>query len=261
MTLNLMATSRNAVYLSGDFRLTREDTGAFTDNLDTQKLIPVIRLGWGALIAVTGIASFPPHIRDTVSWVLAKVNTIPMDGSFGSLPNALLEANAWLRKIPREVPLAFSIVGFVGQRPFMMAISNFSDLNGHMGRPSRQLRLFQHRPKHIEVRVAGDIDAIRSEEKEDLKRLLQQKADRQLIRENLAELNVRASQRSRLISPECVTGYLLSSGLAEIGPHGIQDDEEYLPGFVISDFVKNGVAGFSIKYDETERDYLRDGSG
>jgi len=43
MTLNLMLISKDAVYLSGDFRLTSiKDQGALPDSYDTQKLIPVI---------------------------------------------------------------------------------------------------------------------------------------------------------------------------------------------------------------------------
>jgi len=42
MTLNLMLTSKDAVYLSGDFRLTSiEDQAALPDSFDIQKLIPV----------------------------------------------------------------------------------------------------------------------------------------------------------------------------------------------------------------------------
>jgi len=52
MTLNLMLTSKEAVYLSGDFRLTSiKDQAALPDSYDTQKLIPVIRHDWSALIA------------------------------------------------------------------------------------------------------------------------------------------------------------------------------------------------------------------
>jgi hypothetical protein len=52
MTLNLILTSKDAVYLSGDFRLTStKDQAALPDSYGTQKLIPVIRHGWAALIA------------------------------------------------------------------------------------------------------------------------------------------------------------------------------------------------------------------
>jgi hypothetical protein len=57
MTLNLMLTAKDAVYLSGDFRLTStEDQAALPDSHNTQKLIPVIRHDWAALIAYLGVA-------------------------------------------------------------------------------------------------------------------------------------------------------------------------------------------------------------
>ncbi len=74
--------------------------------------------------------------------------------------------------------------------------------------------------------------------------------DCQVIRENLAKVNARASQRSVLISPECVTGYLIPSGTAEVGPHGIGDQVPYLPGFVLRGFEKQGIVGLAPKYDE-----------
>jgi hypothetical protein len=249
MTLNLMLTSRNAVYLTGDFRVTYSN-GKFRDKRDTQKLIPVIRVGWGALIAYTGIASEPRLIQDTGDWIVSTMDKIPMDGNFDEVPQRLLEANTWLSRIPRKAPLAFSVVGFTGRRPCMMLISNFLDLDGHITQPRPRLDLIERKPKQPEVRVAGDVSTVQNDEKEDLKRLLRQNAGYQLVCESLAEVNAKAAQRSNdLISRECVIGYLLPSGMAEIRPHGIGDQEPYLPAFVIADFVKNGIIGFGPKYD------------
>lgn len=249
MTLNLMLTSRNAVFLTGDFRVTYSK-GKFCDNRETQKLIPVIRLGWGALIAYTGIASDPPWIQDTGDWIVATMDKIPIDGNFDEVPQRLLEANTWLSKIPRKFPLAFSVVGFTERRPCMMLISNFSDLDGHITQPRPQLDRMERKPKQPEVRVAGDVSAVQNDEKEDLKRLLRLNASAQLVCESLAEANAKAAKRSNdLISRECVIGYLLPSGMAEIRPYGIGDQEAYLPAFVIADFLKNGTIGFEPKYD------------
>lgn len=245
-----MLTSRNAVYLSGDFRLTRGDTGGFSDNLDTQKLIPVIRFGWGALIAYTGIASAPAPFRDTGDWVSAQMDSIPMDGSIDELPKRLLTADAWLSKISGDTRLAFSIVGFLERKPFMMLVSNFLDLDRHITHQRSRLEVFRRKPKQPEVRIAGDTSAVQADDIEQLRLLLQRSAGHQVIRENLAQVNARASQRSVLISQECVTGYLLPSGAAEVGPHGIGDQVLYMPGFVLRLLKKMGIVGFVPKYDE-----------
>jgi len=245
-----MLTSRNAVYLSGDFRITRYDTDGTTDDHNTQKLIPVIRYGWGALIAYTGVASAPPVITDTGNWILAQMDEITARGSFSEIQKRLLNANKWLSKLRGSHPLAFSVVGFVERQPFMMLISNFSDLDGNIFRPSRDLKVFQRKPKLAEVRVAGDVNAVLKEERHLLELLLQRNTDRQIIRTTLADINAKASKRTTSISQECVTGYLLPSGALELGPHGISDQESYLPSFVIRDLVKNGIIGFEHKYDE-----------
>jgi hypothetical protein len=52
-----MLVSRSKVYLTGDFRLTYKDSKKtwWEDNLDTQKLIPVVKLGWNAFSADVGV--------------------------------------------------------------------------------------------------------------------------------------------------------------------------------------------------------------
>src|SRR5689334_21866171 len=97
MTLNLMLTSRAAVYLSADFRLVAvEDQAPLTDSYDTQKLIPIIREGWSALIAYMGIASAPPVIEDMGQWIVDRIGAIPGDGDLAALSTQLLQLNRWL---------------------------------------------------------------------------------------------------------------------------------------------------------------------
>ena len=63
MTLNLLLTSSSAAYLSGNFRLTYLNN-EHRDELDTQKLIPVIRYNWGTLIAYSGVTKAQPFVMD-----------------------------------------------------------------------------------------------------------------------------------------------------------------------------------------------------
>src|SRR5262252_3343598 len=133
MTLNLMLTSKDAVYLSADFRLTSiKDQAALPDSYDTQKLIPVIRHGWAALIAYMGVASAPPLIGDMGQWIVEQMDSIPLDGRFSELSRRLLRLNVWLGRISGDRRIAFSLVGFRDQQPFMMSISNFLDLDGRI---------------------------------------------------------------------------------------------------------------------------------
>jgi hypothetical protein len=57
---------------------------------DTQKLIPVIRRGWAALITYMGVASAPPLISDIGQWIVEQMDSIPIDGSFSELSRRLL---------------------------------------------------------------------------------------------------------------------------------------------------------------------------
>src|SRR5262245_37871136 len=103
MTLNLMLSSRSGVFLSGDFRLSFLDkggrpTGRFSDDTQTQKLIPVIKFGWNALVAFTGVAS-RSHIPDVGEWIATELQAIPMKAGFDELPIRLLAADEWLKDV------------------------------------------------------------------------------------------------------------------------------------------------------------------
>src|SRR5215470_5688751 len=218
MTLNLMLTCRDAVYLSGDFRLTSiKDQAALPDSYDTQKLIPVIRRRWTALIAYMGVASAPPLVTDIGQWIVDQVDSIPPDGSFSELSRRLLRFNRWLDKIRGDRRIAFSVVGFHEERPFMMLISNFLDSDGRIIDAASQLRAYLRRSNQPEVRAVGTVrpDVF---ERVRLEKLLQASPSRRLVpeltRQAIAEINASVARRSRgSISEECVSGYLLRTGL------------------------------------------------
>jgi len=258
MTLNLMLTSKDAVYLSGDFRLTSiRDQLPLPDSYNTQKLIPVIRHDWRALIAYMGVASAPPVISDMGQWIVGEMDSIPLDGSFSELPKRLLRLNMWLDRIGGDRRVAFSAVGFREQWPFMMLISNFLDLDGKIADAGPQLRAYMRRPNQPEVRAVGSrrpdvFERVR------LERLLQVSSSRRLVpqltRRTVAEINANVARRSRgCISEECVTGYVLRSGSAAIGPHGIPEHAAYFPNWVRKDLERGGVTGFEpIPYAEAK---------
>jgi hypothetical protein len=249
MTLNLMLTSKDAVYLSGDFRLTSiKDQAALPDNYETQKLIPVIRRRWAALIAYMGIASAPPLVSDMGQWIVDQVDSIPFDGGFSELSRRLLRFARWLGRIRGDRRIAFSVVGFCDQRPFMMLVSNFLDSDGHIIDAPAQLRAYLRRSNQPEVRAVGTVrpDVF---ERVRLEKLLQAGASRRLVpeltRQAIAGINASVARRSRgSISEECVSGYLLRSGSAAIGGHGIPENVACLPNWVRRDLEKGGVIGF-----------------
>jgi hypothetical protein len=158
MTLNLMLTSKDAVYLSGDFRITSlKDQAALPDSYDTQKLIPVIRRGWAALITYMGVASAPPLISDMGQWIVEQMDSIPIDGSFSELSRRLLRFNLWLGRICGDRRIAFSVVGFWNQRPFMMLSSNFLDSAGHIVDAGPQLRAYLEKTGNADLHMVSSL--------------------------------------------------------------------------------------------------------
>jgi hypothetical protein len=249
MSLNLMLTSRDAVYLCADFRLTStKDQAALSDNYDTQKLIPVIRGDWSALIAYVGVASAPPLIDDVGQWIVDQVESIPHHGNFSELSSRLLKFDARLERILGDRRIAFSVVGFSDQRPFLMLLSNFVDTSGQVVDAGPQLRAYLRRSKSPEVRAVGTArpDVF---ERVRLERLLKASSSlssmAKLTREAIAEINVSVARRSKgTISEECVVGCLLRTGSATIGAHGIPAGAACFPNWVRRDLEKGGVIGF-----------------
>lgn len=254
MTLNLMLTSSQAVFLSGDFRLiSPADQSPFPDSYDTQKLIPVIRQSWSALVAYMGVASAPPLLPDMGEWIVQQMESIPFDGDLSQLSHRLLLANTWVSRIRGDRRIAFSAVGFSEKRPFMMLISNFLDLDGKTVAAGPELKLYRRTPRQPEIRVVGSV-RLDFVEQARLRRLLQSNAGRQPIRDRIrqaiAEINAQVARRSRgSISEECVSGYLLRSGSAEIGEHGIPTDVPYFPSWVRLDLEKTSNGEFKVEYD------------
>ena len=249
MTLNLMLTSKAAVYLSADFRLVSlEDQTPLPDSYDTQKLIPVIRHGWTALVAYMGIASAPPVIADMGQWIGDQTDAIPPDGNWSELSTRLLHLNGALGRLRGDRRIAFSVVWFRDRQPWMMLISNFINLDGAITPAAPQLTAYLRTPHRPEVRFVGTVrpdifDRVR------LVRMLQANATRgvvpQLIREAVAGINADVARRSDgSISEACVSGYLLESGAAAIGGHGIPADAPCFPGWVRRDLARAGVVGF-----------------
>src|SRR5262252_11032507 len=193
MTLNLMLTSKDAVYLSGDFRLTSiPDQAALPDSYDTQKVIPVIRHDWAALIAYMGIASAPPLMSDMGQWIVEQMDSIPFDGSFSEISRRLLKLNVLLGRIRGDRRIAISVVGFWNERPSMMLISNFLDLQGCITEAGPHLRAYLRRSNQPQVHSVGTVrpDIF---ERVRLERLLQLSSSRglvpHLIRESVAGIN------------------------------------------------------------------------
>jgi hypothetical protein len=260
MTLNLMLTSTSAVYLSGDFCLTYSGKREKT-NPCVQKLVPVVRLRWSALVSFAGIAQTSDGL-DVGNWIAEQMQDIPMGAYFGELPRRLLTADTWLRKVPpKDRRLTFSIVGFYGRhkRPVTMIISSFMDNNEHITSLQPQLKQYTLRSKKPTLRALPDPKAIIPEERSKLEKMVTAKhgfRDISVYRDinaELADLNATIAQRSSGISQSCVVGHLLKSGSADVIPYRVDMWGEYVPDFVKRHLTAIGVDSIKRKVDGNGR--------
>ena len=241
MSLNLMVTSPSGAYLSGDFRLT--SNVGHVDDLNTQKMVPIVRLGWSALVSFAGIGRTSIGL-DVGEWLAGELGAIGLDESIVELEQRLSSADSWLCGMGSSRHHIFSVVGFEGSRPFAMVVSNFLDANGQRKPSVGSLSSNIFYPNRPQVFVRGWESAVLPSEATGLEQAIHAGNSARDIEKTLASININAAGRSSKISPECVTGHLLPDGTGEVTPHGIPDTVEYMPGFVKRGFLSQGVKGF-----------------
>jgi hypothetical protein len=98
------------------------------------------------------------------------------------------------------------------------------------------------------VRAFGDTAALRDEERQQLRRLLES-TDAGSVRKSLSEVNERVAVRSTTISRQCVVGNLHPTGRGGVEPYGIDDQTEYMPPFVWDSLVRHGVTALELRPD------------
>src|SRR5262245_14400551 len=111
MTLNILGTSRHAVYVTGDFRMTTRNRPA-ADNLNVQKLIPVVKLGWCGIVAFSGVGRTSSGL-DVGGWIVDQVRDEHPDEHIAHFLERLKSADRWLARLPdKERYLSIVMAGF-----------------------------------------------------------------------------------------------------------------------------------------------------
>ena len=247
MTLNLMYSSRQAAYLTGDFRYTYSD-GRSEDDLSAQKLVPVIKYDWYALVSFCGVARTSKGL-DVGNWIAEQSRPDLLREPFQDFLARLKGANKWLSQIHGNKPITISIVGFRQKKPFVMCLSNYQDIEGRIfENPGPQLRTFELSPQKPHVRLFGDSQAVSHDERFKLLWGLGMATHVKTL-ELLAQVNRAAARRSPTISEQCLVGQLVPTGRGVIVPYGIDPEAEYMPGFVKRLLEAQGVDTLQLKTD------------
>lgn len=252
VTLNLIMTSRQAVYLSGDFCLYYPHEKKSVTDVTVQKLIPVGRYDWNALVSFCGIAKTPSGL-DVDRWIVNNVNAGDKGESVDDFIDRLTGNDTWLREFSdRDRSLTISICGFHGKRPFAICLSTVEKFDGPLSKgPRRRLVRTGLKPKNPQLFVFGMRDACHKDSRDHLRTLIRaRKQDHVGVMREISMANSDASRHSDYISSECVVGHLLPVGTGEVTPYGIEDGREYMPEFVAEFMDTTGVTGFELKTDE-----------
>jgi hypothetical protein len=252
MTLNLLVASRQAVYLSGDFCLFYPNENKSITDVTVQKLIPVGRYDWNALVSFCGIAKTPAGL-DVDRWIVQNVNAGDKGESVDEFVGRLTSSDTWLSDCSnRDRILTVCICGFHGRRPFIICLSTVEQFNGPLSnRPMRRLVRTGLKPKDPQLFVFGMRDACQKTSRDRLRSLIRDRRQNYLdVMRQISIANSDAAQNSDRISAEYVVGHLVPVGTGEVTPYGIEDGTEYMPGFVTEQLTAMGITGFEVKVDE-----------
>jgi tetratricopeptide (TPR) repeat protein len=242
VTLNVTLATRAAIYQTGDFRLTNTTTGKYED-YSAQKQVLVQRYDWTALVAFAGVGSVGK--LSVSGWLAGQIAKIPMDGSVEQLITLVLEADSWLRNVPRQHRRhTFTVGAFVGRRPLIALISNFQSMNGREEASARNmLTVTRRRPSHPAVILGGSGAAsVTDQDQARLIGFVRSNASSNTIHEALADLNGHVATLDQSVSPGCFTSHLAVDGTGHGIPHGIDTQQEYSPDFALEGLKQLGLS-------------------
>lgn len=255
MTLNIMAVSRERVYLTGDFRITYKQGRKSTerDQYEIQKLIPISKYGWCALVAFCGVARKSDG-EGVDEWIANQLNIGKFDEKLDTVLNRLKLAESWLSDIPGDRYINISIVGFRRRKPFVYVLSNGQN------RKSPTLVQTYLRPKKPYVEIFGmthsnkdvKIKSVTDQEKNVLRSSIAWLESGQYMN-LLSDINQSASEKVEGVSTACAVGFLTPIITGNITPYRVPNHTSYFPGFVIQEFLASGCTGFELKVDESNR--------
>lgn len=247
MTLNILATSRHAVYATGDFRLT---TGARRhDDLNLQKLIPVIKLGWCGVVAFSGIGRYGS--LDVGAWIVQQVRDRQPDEPAMLFVERLKMADKLLERIPEQYRyLTIAMAGFIQRNPFYIVITNCTDDHGKpLLHRLPHLETHIRKPKKPEVRVFGSgADHVSDLDLAPLRQELMRHRP-VAFEEELGRLNELVASRDRSVSVPCVVGRMDAAGIGAVRPLNIDASRGYFPDFVRDQMLSVGIVGYELKHD------------
>jgi len=237
MTLNMTLVAPYAIYQCSDFQLSVWNTQKQKyDELPyvCQKQIFVNSFDWSATVTFTGLGSTRTIKVD--KWLADQVISLPMDASYNDLIKRLFTATAWLRGVPeKDRRHTFIVTGFIGTAPIITLVSNFEDLDGaQLNTPKNDLFRSEKRPRNPRLVLTGWKQAVRKEDRLLLRNQIRRNILPQDFHDLLAKVNVRSAESDEAestVSKACFTAHLLPDGTGESRPHGLSENEAYMPRF------------------------------
>jgi len=235
MTLVLTLASEHEVHMTCDFMLTNADTFECISD-DEHKLVSARSSEFQAVVGVSGLARLDQ--QPIGLWIAERTTRLGRNASLGTLFDALRQAEDPLKRVRvnarKHSRLTFVIGAMQGSQAVIAFLSNWQNLRGSFivdgAIPPSDLRLDVTRPSSPHLFIAGQVRAVRREERKTLERTLQSGLESSVVRRRMAGVNKRAAKRlDKFITEGCYAASLLATGRAAFQPFLVEQKGDFIP--------------------------------
>ncbi|MCF7551473.1 tetratricopeptide repeat protein [Pseudonocardia sp. WMMC193] len=217
-----------------DFKLTDARTSKEI-SVDTHKLVSVHRPAFQALVGATGLARLGR--QGAADWVAEATGDLPHDATLDDLLNALKRVSEALDNVPLAIHrfrrLSLVVGAIQGSQSVIALVSNFQSFRGTFlspgETPSAEMQVDVIRPSKPMLRVAGEVAAIRKEDRKAAEAMLRAGLEGAVIRKRLAGLNKRAAARVVTVSEGCYAASQYATGNGAAEPHLVEQTGDFIP--------------------------------
>jgi hypothetical protein len=247
VTLVQVLADETSLHMACDFCLSDPRTKKVVRN-DAYKLVTIARPSVSAYIGVTGNGFLEGKLIG--QWIAEAVGWLDGAGSIDDVVDALAsKAEEPLSRITDAVQRrhTFIVGAMIGTQTRVSLVSNFEFFaEGQIQRKptaDTQLTVTSIKPKSAQLFATGAGDVITASEREQLETMLRSNAAEKSIQEQLSQVNVEVSRRTKTVSAGCYVASLHATGRGSSRPF-LTDDQtgDFIPPEVEELFRRTGIS-------------------
>lgn len=203
MTLNITVVSTGGIHQSSDFRLSNFKRGPDGQYVpiegNSPKLVALQYKNWAGYLTYCGVGKWD-H-KSTYDTATEWISSLGPNAMFDDVARSIeAQGSSWIQSIQSQLGTfqghTFILAAFESGRPRVAVISNTHSTKGPIARSVKAgLQASFGADSGTHIYVTGLDNAVSKENRVALKRLIESKADPNVVRHRLARINAMASER------------------------------------------------------------------